>query len=310
MKKCLSYAGTLTPEEGRELSRIDRPRNKLLRLSMRQSSTAPFTLMHEIRKLENLQEQLRDEANRALEVLQKEVACHRLGNQDAAETIAKLQAEIREMCAIRSAAPKEVEVGNVIATHKSVGANLKDEITRLHSQGSNIADLEEQLENVQKSIDKLVMSLPSNLQNGNNEATPKTKNHTKKKKLLPLASSNSANRSNFIKSPCSPLSASRQILEADSENRDPENNCETVSKDSLHEYEKENIAKNEDGEVTSKEGTPGYRRSSSVNMKKMQQMFQNAAEENVRSIRAYVTELKERVAKLQYQKQLLVCQVH
>ena len=41
-----------------------------------------------------------------------------------------------------------------------------------------------------------------------------------------------------------------------------------------------------------------------MNMKKMQLMFQNAAEENVRSIRAYVTELKERVAKLQYQKQL------
>lgn len=59
---------------------------------MRQSSTAPFTLMHEIRKLEHLQEQLGEEANRALEVLQKEVACHRLGNQDAAETIAKLQA--------------------------------------------------------------------------------------------------------------------------------------------------------------------------------------------------------------------------
>jgi centromeric protein E len=38
-------------------------------------------------------------------------------------------------------------------------------------------------------------------------------------------------------------------------------------------------------------------------------MFQNATEENVRNIRSYVTELKERVAKLQYQKQLLVCQV-
>jgi centromeric protein E len=65
------------------------------------------------------------------------------------------------------------------------------------------------------------------------------------------------------------------------------------------------------GDASSREGTPGsgYRRSSSVNMRKMQKMFQNAAEENVRSIRAYVTELKERVAKLQYQKQLLVCQV-
>ena len=70
--------------------------------------------------------------------------------------------------------------------------------------------------------------------------------------------------------------------------------------------EKETPSKSED--TSSKEGTP-YRRSSSVNMRKMQKMFQNAAEENVRSIKAYVTELKERVAKLQYQKQLLVCQV-
>lgn len=41
-------------------------------------------------------------------------------------------------------------------------------------------------------------------------------------------------------------------------------------------------------------------------MKKMQKMFKKAAEENIQSIKAYVTELKERVAKLQYQKQLLV----
>lgn len=46
-----------------------------------------------------------------------------------------------------------------------------------------------------------------------------------------------------------------------------------------------------------------------MDIKKMQSMFKTAAEENIRSIRAYVTELKERVAKLQYQKQLLVCQV-
>ncbi|EEF34103.1 conserved hypothetical protein [Ricinus communis] len=42
--------------------------------------------MHEIRKLEYLRKQLG-----ALEVLQKEASCHKLGNQDAAETIAKLQ---------------------------------------------------------------------------------------------------------------------------------------------------------------------------------------------------------------------------
>lgn len=310
VKKCLSYSDVLsTKSDTKDLGRVDKARSTMLRQSMRQSSTAPFTLMHEIRKLEHLQEQLGEEANRALEVLQKEVACHRLGNQDAAETIAKLQAEIRGMRSVRSA-PKEVEVGNVIATNKSVSANLKDEITRLHSQGSTIADLEEQLENVQKSIDKLVMSLPNNYQQLSTEPSPKTNKESKKKRLLPLASSNGHNRQNFIRSPCSPLSIAQQVLEPEIENRAPEND-DILSIDTLPESEKETPTKSEEGgDVSSKENTPGgYQRSSSVNMKKMQKMFQNAAEENVRSIRAYVTELKERVAKLQYQKQLLVCQV-
>ncbi|KAJ8753665.1 hypothetical protein K2173_026341 [Erythroxylum novogranatense] len=308
VKKCLSYSDALFPKlDGKELGQCDKRRKTILRQSMRQSSAAPFTLMHEIRKLEHLQEQLGEEANRALEVLQKEVACHRLGNQDAAETIAKLQAEIREMRSIQPLL-KEVEMENVIAPNKSVSANLKEEITRLHSQGSTIANLEEQLENVQKSIDKLVMSLPSNNVESNCEATPKSKNQPKKKKILPLVSSNGANRQTFIRSPCSPLSTSRQIVNTDIENRAPEND-DIVSNETLLESEKETPTKTEEGgDVPLKEGT-GYRRSSSVNMKKMQKMFQNAAEENVRSIRAYVTELKERVAKLQYQKQLLVCQV-
>ncbi|KAG6625335.1 kinesin-like protein NACK1 [Carya illinoinensis] len=309
VKKCLSYTGVLLPKlEGKEIGHADKVRSVMLRQSVRQSSTAPFTLMHEIRKLEHLQEQLGEEANRALEVLQKEVACHRLGNQDAAETIAKLQAEIREISAVRSE-PKEVEVGSIVAPNKSVSANLKEEITRLHSQGSTIANLEEQLESVQKSIDKLVMSLPSNTHQYNSESLPKTKKESKKKKLLPLASSNTVNRQNFIRSPCSPLSASQQILVPDIENRSPEHD-DHVSTETLTESEKGTPTKSgEGGDVSSKENNSGYRRSSSVNMKKMQKMFQNAAEENVRSIRAYVTELKERVAKLQYQKQLLVCQV-
>ncbi|KAE8662086.1 Kinesin-like protein NACK1 [Hibiscus syriacus] len=267
VKKCLSYSDVLSPKHDRkDPVRHDKTRKTmLLRQSMRQSSTAPFTLVHEIRKLEHLQEQLGEEANRALEVLQKEVACHRLGNQDAAETIAKLQAEIREMQSVRSI-PKEVEVGTAIAPNKSVSANLKEEITRLHSQGSTIANLEEQLENVQKSIDKL--------------------------------------------SPCSPLSTTQQVVEPENEENRPPEDDDVVSKESTAESKKGTPVKSEEGgDVSSREGTPGYSRSSSVNMKKMQKMFQNAAEENVRSIQAYVTELKERVAKLQYQKQLLVCQV-
>ncbi|PIM97646.1 Kinesin-like protein [Handroanthus impetiginosus] len=306
-KKCLSFSTTLLPKlDGMELNRCNRTRNAIGRQSMRQSSTAPFTLMHEIRKLEHLQEQLGEEANRALEVLQKEVACHRQGNQDAAETIAKLQAEIKEMRAIEPP-PKEVEVESVVSVHKSVSANLKEEITRLHSQGSTIADLEEKLENVQKSIDKLVMSLPTNSDQTPKDANPKAKNSSKKKKLLPLASSNSLNRHNFLKSPCSPLSASRQVLNAETENIDPVFD-DAVSSETQAVSEKDTPTKSEGGDASSKENTP-YRRSSSVNMRKMQKMFQNAAEENVRSIKAYVTELKERVAKLQYQKQLLVCQV-
>ncbi|KAK6795748.1 hypothetical protein RDI58_009203 [Solanum bulbocastanum] len=307
VKKCLSFSGTLSPNlEEKAPVRGERTRNTMGRQSMRQSLAAPFTLMHEIRKLEHLQEQLGDEANRALEVLQKEVACHRLGNQDAAETIAKLQAEIREM---RSVPPvrKEVEVGNVVAVNKSVSANLKDEIARLHSQGSTIADLEEQLENVQKSLDKLVMSLPSNHdQQSNNDTTQKAKHPSKKKKLLPLASSNSINRQNFLKSPCSPLSTARQVLDCEIENQAPDSDDLSCEIQPMH--ENETPTKSDGGDISSKEGTP-YRRSSSVNMRKMQKMFQEAAEENVRNIRSYVTELKERVAKLQYQKQLLVCQV-
>ncbi|KAL2482045.1 Kinesin-like protein NACK1 [Forsythia ovata] len=306
--KKLSFSTTLIPKlEGRELGFCDRTRNTVGRQTLRQSSTAPFTLMHEIRKLEHLQEQLGEEAHRALEVLQKEVAHHRQGNQDAEVTIAKLQAEIGEMRAVRPV-PKEVEAGNVVSVNKSVSANLKEEITRLHSQGSTIADLEEKLENVQRSIDKLVMSLPiNNDQQSTADATPKAKNSSKKKKLLPLASSNSLNRQNFLKSPCSPLSVSRQVLDSEIENRAPEFD-DAVSGETQPVSEKETPTKSEGGDVSSKENTP-YRRSSSVNMRKMQKMFQNAAEENVRSIKAYVTELKERVAKLQYQKQLLVCQV-
>ncbi|KAK9115216.1 hypothetical protein Syun_022013 [Stephania yunnanensis] len=131
---------------------------------------------------------LGEEAKHALEVLQKEVACHRQGNQDAAETIAKLQAEIREireMCSVRTAS-EDVVVRDV-DPNRSVGANLKEEITRLHSQGSTIANLDqEQLENVQKSIDKLVSSLPSNNDQSNNEENLKSKTHSRKKKMLPL----------------------------------------------------------------------------------------------------------------------------
>ncbi|KAK3164442.1 hypothetical protein QOZ80_1AG0018520 [Eleusine coracana subsp. coracana] len=286
-RKCLTFSGSLEPS------------NKIkMRSSVRQSSTAPFMLKHEIRKLEQLQQQLEVEANRAIEVLHKEVECHKHGNQDAAETIAKLQAEIREMQSVRSV-NRDVEM----IADEGNGSDLKDEISRLHMQDNDIAKLEAKLENVQRSIDRLVMSLP-NVGMPCNETTPKSNRAKKKKKmLLPLGVSNNINRANLLRTPCSPHSSSRPS-ESEVENRAPEG--DTVSHEGS---EKATPTKSEDGDISSRDETPRYRRSSSVNMKKMQRMFQNAAEENVRNIRAYVTELKERVAKLQYQKQLLVCQV-
>ncbi|XP_062200500.1 kinesin-like protein KIN-7A isoform X1 [Phragmites australis] len=285
-RKCLTFSVSLEPSNKIKLSS-----------SIRQSSTAPFMLKHEIRKLEQLQQQLEVEANRAIEVLHKEVECHKHGNQDAAETIAKLQAEIREMKAVRSE-NRDVEM----ITDEGNGSDLKDEISRLYMQDNDIAKLEAKLEKVQRSIDRLVMSLP-NVSMPCNETTPKSNRSKKKRMLLPLGVSNNINRADLLRAPCSPHSSSRPS-ESEFENRAPEG--DTVS----HEGSEKAIpTKNENGDISSRDETPRYRRSSSVNMKKMQRMFQNAAEENVRSIRAYVTELKERVAKLQYQKQLLVCQV-
>ena len=267
-----------------------------IRTSIRQSSTAPLMLKHEIRKLEQLQQQLEVEANRAIEVLYKEVECHKHGNQDVAETIAKLQAEIREMQSVR---PENRDVEMI--TDEGNGSDLKDEISRLHMQDSDIAKLEAKLENVQRSIDKLVMSLP-NVGTQCNESSAKSSVSKKKRRMfLPLGVSN-INRP--IRAPCSPHSSSRPS-ESEVENRAPDGHT-VYHEDS----EKATPTKSEEtGDISSRDGTPRNRRSSSVNMKKMQRMFQNAAEENVRNIRDYVTELKERVAKLQYQKQLLVCQV-
>ncbi|KAK1302972.1 Kinesin-like protein NACK1 [Acorus calamus] len=119
------------------------------------------------------------------------------------------------MLAVRSI---EANVKNVIS-EQSTGANLKEEITRLHSQGYTIANLEVQLENVQRSIDKLVLSLP----NQPNEAISKSKSQLKKKKMLPLALSSASNWPHLLRSPCPPLSSSHQVMEPEIENKAPEN---------------------------------------------------------------------------------------
>lgn len=260
---------------------------------MRQSaaSTDPSMLMHEIRKIELQQKQLGEEANRALEVIHKEVVSHRLGSEDAVVSLARMLSEIKDMQVVRTI-PEDI-----MLMDKAI---LKEEITRLNSQGNTIDSLERKLENVEESIDKLVCSFPSAAE------TPEPKAQLKKKRILPFGLSNRGDMPNLMRSPCSPVS-SWKVMECEVENRTPKhNNIVSVGGDplpGLHEPATRRSVS------VSRESTPVSRRSNSVNMKKMQRMFKNAAEENIRSIRAYVTELKERVAKLQYQKQLLVCQV-
>ncbi|KAE8677131.1 Kinesin-like protein NACK1 [Hibiscus syriacus] len=291
--RCLTFDNEPVPD-----SSDAQPRKTVGRYStLRQSATMtdPSMLVHEIRKLEQRQRQLGEEANRALEVLHKEVSSHRLGNKEAAEAIAKMLSEIKDMQAI-SSIPEDIMIGH--------GTDLKQEITRLNSQGCTIESLEKKLENVQKSIDLLVSSI------SNGEETPDFKTQVKKKKILAFPLKNRVNMQNLIRAPCSPLSSSQSITEQEIENKPPPEDNETVSSSS---HRSPGLFKTprkaDDRQVSSREGTPSTRQTNSVDVKKMQRMFKDATEENIRSIRAYVTELKERVAKLQYQKQLLVCQV-
>ncbi|KAG6389040.1 hypothetical protein SASPL_150499 [Salvia splendens] len=255
------------------------------------SVNSTVMLVTEIRKLETRQRQLGEEATRALELLHKEVASQRIGSHDTAETIAKMLSEIKAMH-VASFTPDIVCVKDK--------ATLREEIARLHSQEGDISVLEEKLENVQRSIEKLVMNLPTC------EETPESK--CKKKKVLPFSLSNGANMQNLIRSPCSTTGSSHKVMERDIENRTPERNGVFSGADSTPRKKRiSNADENYDSAL--RENMSAKKQSSSINVKKMQRMFKQATEDNIQSIKSYVIELKERVAKLQYQKQLLVCQV-
>ncbi|XP_022933057.1 kinesin-like protein NACK2 [Cucurbita moschata] len=295
--RCLSFRGDddRTPTKippGSKLRSVVVGRKGALRRSI--PSIDPSIIVHEIRKLEHCQRQLGEEANRALDVLHREVASHKLGSQEASETIAKMLSEIKDMHVL-SSIPQETIAGDK--------TNLMEEILRFKSEGTAIESLEKKLENVQKSIDNLVSSYPS----PNDEDTPELKNQHKRKKVLPFALNNGTNMHQIIRSPCSPMSSSRSVTKYETENRVPSKVTSALDERSRTRKITPNC--DENCRNVSRDSTPLSQQSNSVNVKKMQRMFKTAAEENIRSIRAYVTELKERVAKLQYQKQLLVCQV-
>ncbi|XP_044462942.1 kinesin-like protein KIN-7B [Mangifera indica] len=256
------------------------------------TSTDPLMLMHEIRKLEHRQRLLGEEATRALEVLHNEVASHRLGSKETAESIMRPLSDIKDMQTVGSI-PEDIVIEEK--------ANLKEELTRLNSQGSVIASLERKLENVQKSMD-ILMSSFQNSQEILGSKTPEFKIQCKKKKMHPFSLNNSANMQNLLRSPCSPLSSSGKIMEHETENKTPDNNNMVVPHSNIlpQSFVDTHIKGNEKGDsISAREGTP-MQQTNSVDVKKMQRMFKNAAEENICNIRAYVSELKEQVAKLQY----------
>nr|GMC53942.1 kinesin-like protein NACK2 [Ipomoea batatas] len=280
--RCLSFSTENENDFNGPISRTQRShklfgRNAAVRHSA--GSTDLSMLVNEIRNLEMRLRQIGEEATHALELLHKEFASHRIGSQGATETIAKLLSDIKGTHTINSV-PEKIQIKDK--------ASLKEEIARLKSQESSFKALEVKLESVQRSIDKLVMHLPSG------DETPETRTPSRKKKVL----SNTGNMPNLIRSPCSPMSSTRDVVDNEVENKAPEDSEE------FHDQRSK-----ESSYISSAKGTPDSKQSNSVSVKKMQRMFKKATEDNIRNIKAYVTELKERVAKLQYQKQLLVCQV-
>ena len=119
--------------------------------------------------------------------------------------------------------------------------------------------------------------------------------------------------------PCSPA-ARRSLRYANNENNEntpprvprdsnPQNGEHATPRGNGHQKQGASPAKSDNTSQSKESPGGGHKRSNSVDIRKMQNLFKTAAEDNIKSIRSYVTELKERVAKLQYQKQLLVCQV-
>ncbi|KAK2358548.1 kinesin protein KIN-7E [Trifolium repens] len=280
--RCLSFAdenelhiGKHTPERRVTVSRQAMLKNLL-------ASPDPSILVDEIQKLEHRQLQVFEDANRALEVLHKDFAIHNLGSQETADTMSKVLSEIKDLVAASSTADEIV---------KADKTSLVEKITQLKNQGNTISSLERKLENVQKSIDKLVSAFGT-------KETPDCKTQPRRKKILSL--NNSPSMQHIMRAPCSPLSSSCKAMEHEIENRVP--NISSPGGDSSARLHKDSSQKDD-------ESSPASRQSKAASVKKIQKMFKNAVEGNIRSFGVYITELKELVAKLHYQKQLLVCQV-
>ncbi|GLJ25893.1 hypothetical protein SUGI_0496310 [Cryptomeria japonica] len=275
--------------------------------SSKESTLNPLTLVHEIRKLEYLQEELGKDASKALEALQKEVQSLHLAqsgtNKDAASAMTELRGEIgalqskeensksQDQISLRSI---DTTLGEEISIH-----NGSEDISKCTDIDRTIAALEQQLQNVQDSFENLVLPIPYEALVSPLSRTPSFMN--KASQLTRSRSCRAEIMSANLSSPC--------LWVIDDENTPP---CA-----SEHFSERYGISRKrlfyEIGEkktnLSMRDGSIVNRTDSFVDIKQVHNMLKATAQENISGIRSYVTELKERVAKLQYQKQLLVCQV-
>lgn len=276
--------------------------------SSKEASLSPLTLVHEIRKLEYLQEELGKDASKALEALQKEVQCLHLAesgtNKDAASAMTEIRGEIGALHSKEenSKSPDQIPL-------KSINTTLGEEITILNGSGDiskctdidgMIAALEQQLQNVQDSFENFVLPIPSEALVSPLSRTPSFMNRTSQ--LTRSKSCRAEIMSTHLSSNC--------LWAIDNEHTPPRASEEHFSE--RYGSSRKRLF-DEIGEkrvnLSLRDGSIVTRTDSFVDIKQVHNMLKATAQENIRGIRAYVTELKERVAKLQYQKQLLACQV-
>lgn len=212
--------------------------------------------MSELRKLEVLQEQLGEDATKAMEALTKEIEALKLAqagmNQEAAETIEKLQAEVRSI----------QEVKNSGENPTAGPGSLPPVAVSPVKLSEDLADSAEIMDTLMAEVSRISM---------------------------------------------------RQDGRTESAIEELEQKLDTVQ-ESLNKFWGGSSGKGLGKKSGAKEGfsfrdSPMTKWDSVTDLRRMQSLFKTAAEDNIQSIRNYVAELKERVAKLHYQKNLLMDQV-
>jgi hypothetical protein len=110
----------------------------LIKYREKQSTSASTVLLQEIYRLEQLQNALAQDANQALQAVQKEIECLRLAqsgmNEKTMESMTKLQAEIREIyeSPVTGCLGKDHCITKDLTVEKcAASTSLKDEIQKI-----------------------------------------------------------------------------------------------------------------------------------------------------------------------------------